>query len=230
MRKYLFLFLLTGTLIACGKNRLDPDRPLDVEFGPDVRYETDTLLYFNLSDDAGFDAADMQAYIRAKKAGVLLVLARSAQAAAILAQAPSWGCNHHYDGPEWNGKQALILCREKAVADISTLPGVAAASFPTYSLVTGIYSDTLMADTETLKGRIFLFESDDDPSDAWYRLSFINGIKAQWGSSVPTGREGKKDYVFARPEQWSRMGVLSLDGAPSARAHFPICFTIKKEL
>ncbi|MBP5539655.1 MAG: hypothetical protein J6X69_07555 [Bacteroidales bacterium] len=228
MRKILYLIVMVGALASCGKKALDPNRPLDVEFESDVAYEADTLLYLNLSEETSLNMMTLQNYIKGKNFAAVMLFASTLQATQIQSLGTVWGYPHQYVGTASGGKQAFILCKEKAQGSITTLAGAVAATFPSYTLVSGSYNPSLLTDTNALKGRIILFEAGEDPSEEYYRLSFCNCINYQWGIEMATCRKGKQDYIFARPAQWSLMGVISMD-KESVWVHHPLRFTIKKE-
>lgn len=228
MRKILYLIMMVAVLAACEKKALDPNRPMDVEFGSDVAYELDTLLYLNLSDESSLDMMTVQNYIKGKNFAAVMVLASTTNSAQIQSLGVIWGYSYSYAGADSGSKRALILSKEAAQGRITTLAGAVAVTFPSYTLVSGIHNATLLTDTNALKGRIMLFEAGENPSEEYYKLSFCNCIYYQWGLEMATCRKGKQDYVFARPAQWSLMGSLSMD-KESGWVHFPLRFTIKKE-
>ena len=228
MRKFLYLIIMVSALAACEKKALDPNRPMDVEFGADVAYTIDTLLYLNLSDEASLNMTTVQNYIKGKNFAAVMVLASTINSAQIQSLGGTWGYSYSYAGSPSGSKSALILSKEAAQGSITTLSGAVAATFPSYTLVSGIHNASLLTDTNALKGRIMLFEAGENPSEEYYKLSFCNCIYYQWGVEMATCRKGKQDYIFARPAQWSLMGAISMD-KESAWAHFPLRFTIKKE-
>ena len=228
MKKILYLIMMVGALASCGKTALDPNRPLEVEFGPDVAYTVDTLLYLNLSEDTSLKILDVQNYIKEKNFAAVMLLAPSAQAMQIQALATPWGYPYKYAGLASGSKTAFILSKEAAQGCIETLSGAVGAAFSGYSLVSGMYNANLLESTNPMKGRLMLFEAGENPSEEYYKLSFCNCIYYQWGVEMATCRKGKQDYIFARPAQWSLMGAISMD-KESVWGHYPLRITIKKE-
>ena len=128
-RKIIVLCLAIAACCACKKDGLDADRPLRVEFGPDVTYAQDTLLYINLSDETSLNVTDLRDYMQAVKPSKALLLASEENAASVRSLSAGWGWSYAYAGVALDGKQAIILSKEKAVLSLS-LSGAAAASFP----------------------------------------------------------------------------------------------------
>lgn len=228
MRKIFLSVVAAIALLGCSKEiPVCLDHPLEVDLPSDVEFDSDALLYVNISEDAA-DFSALVRYVLERKPDVLLAQAVEADKDALVSAVRECGLDFSVSSNPCDGKVAVIASDEKM--EYSSLGnGWAAASFTCCSVVVGQDSGTIMEDTSGFDDRIFFLESASDPSEKFYRKTFCNFIAAQWGGMMPTSSTSLTDYVFARPSQWSRAGAVSID-RNSEWKHCPISFTIKKEL
>lgn len=228
MRKIVSVVIAAIALVGCSKEiPVCPDHPLEVELPSDVEYVSEALLYVNVSEDAA-DFSALVRYVNERKPDVFLARAREADKDALVSAVKECGFDFSVSSNPYDGKLAVIASNEK-MEDSGLGDGWAAASFTCCSLVVGADSGTIMEETSGFDDRVFFLTSASDPSERFYRKTFCNCIEAQWGVMMPTSSSSLMDYVFARPSQWSCAGAISMDRS-SVWKHYPISFTIKKEL
>lgn len=228
MKKIVSFILAAIAIAGCSKDvRVSLDHPVEVELPPDVAYESESLLYVNISEETAVDFASLGRYVSDSNPDVLLAIAGASDREVLVSGLESWGYGCCICSDASEGSISLIASKNRFKA--SARGGAwAAASLSCCSAVVGLDSGTLMEETAGFDGRIYFLSSSSDPSGEYYRKTFCNCIAAQWGTMMPTSVTSRTDYLFARPSQWSNAGAVSMD-RESPWKHYPMSFTIRKE-
>lgn len=230
MKKSGLFILALFALAACGKEvPVTVSHELEIEFPDDCKYSRDSVCFINLSEENSVDISALGAFIDSSRPTVLAIHAAVADSMNIVGSSlfdsyPDVVCGGS-DGTRFS----LLAGKSGRIGRHSDACSCLCVALGDYSLVVGRYDASVIMQSADYENRIFLLDSDTDPSSEFSRKSFCDCIASQWGFPVPTSVTFHRDYVFARPAQWSLFGPLKIEDN-GLWCHFPVSFTIKKEL